>query len=142
MNKRTLAINNLIQYGSEDNDEIIVLRLLYVDNINDIAFVIDINTVKGLPEFQRYSRLAQDLADKRATINSDNPWARIVSENELSEKDREIRDRAWAIIKDLAKPENEPDVYYKKVRGKLVLEAARKHNTTPTTVLVLAEAFN
>ena len=134
MNKRTLAINNLIQYVSEEDDEIIVLRLLYVDNINDIAFVIDINAVKGLPEFQRYSRLAQDLADKRAIINSDDPWARIVSENELSEKDREIRDRAWAIIKDLAKPENEPDVYYKKVRGKLVLEAARKHNTTPTTV--------
>ncbi len=34
----------------------------------------------------------------------------------------------------MAKPENEPDIYYKKVRGKLVQEAARKHNTTPTTV--------
>ncbi|MCY7375358.1 MAG: hypothetical protein LH472_05225 [Pyrinomonadaceae bacterium] len=79
MNKKTLAINNLIQYGSDEGDEIIVLRVLYVDNMNDIAFVIDINTGKGLPEFQRYSRLAEDLAQKRATINSYDSWARIVS---------------------------------------------------------------
>lgn len=133
MSRKKLSINNLLQYGTDD-DELIVLRLLYADNINDFAFVIDINAEKGLPEFRRYSSLAEDIAHKIAIIVSDDPWARIISESEISEKDKKIRDRAWAIIEDLAKPENEPAVYYKKVRGKLVQEAALKHKTTPVTV--------
>lgn len=132
MSGKKLSVNNLVQYGTDD--DITVFRLLYIDNINDIAFVIDVNTSKGLPEFRHYSRLTEDLSHKIAIIASADPWATIIGENELSEKDKEIRDRAWKIVEDLAKPENEPDVYYKKVRGKLVQEAARKHETTLTTV--------
>lgn len=133
MSRKKISVNNLLQYGTDDN-ELIVLRLLYADNINDFAFVIDISAEKGLPEFRRYSSLAEDITHKISIIVSDDPWARIIGESEISEKDKNIRDRAWAIIEDLAKPENEPAVYYKRVRGKLIQEAALKHDTTPTTV--------
>ncbi|MBA3633171.1 MAG: hypothetical protein H0W58_10250 [Acidobacteria bacterium] len=88
MSRKNLTINNLIQYATDKDDEIIVLRLLYADNINDISFVIDIHTDKGLPEFRRHSRLAEDIKHKIASIASDDPWARIISENELPKKIR------------------------------------------------------
>jgi hypothetical protein len=132
MSRNFLSVNSLIQY--EADDEIIILRVVYVDSANDIAFVINIQSKKGLPEFRKYSRLAEDIADKVAVISSDDPWARIISESELSEKDKQIRDKAWKIIEDLANPENEPAVFYKKVCGKLVQEVAQRNKTTPTTI--------
>lgn len=134
MSRTTLAVNNLIQYGTGEDEEIIVLRLLYLDNINDIAFAIDINTNKGLPVFCRPSELAEELALKIAAIASNDPWARIIKENELTEKEKEIRDKAWAIIEDLTKPENEPGVYYRKERAELIQEITQKHKVATATV--------
>lgn len=134
MSRKTLAVNNLIHYGTGADDETIVWRLLYLDNINDIAFVIGINTNKGLPIFCRPSDLAEELALKVANIASDDPWSRIINENELTEREKEIRDKAWLIIEDLAKPENEPTIYYKKGLGKLAQEIALNHKISIATV--------
>lgn len=134
MKEITLPINSLIQYGDSEDEEISVLRLIYSDIFDDIAFVIDVNSNKGLPAFHRTSRLAKDLESGIAKIILSDTWARIISEAELSEKEKEIRDKAWTIIEEFTKPENEPDVYCKKVLGKLVQKTANEHHTTPTTV--------
>lgn len=133
MKENTLPLNSLLQYGDED-EEIKVLRLIYSDSIDDIAFVIDINTKKGLPIFHRPSLLIDDLESEIAKIILNDPWAKIISEEELSEKEKEIRNKSWRIIEEFTKQENEPAIYYRKVLGDLVQKTANNHNTTPTTV--------
>ncbi len=134
MNKVTLTLNSLIQYGNEQDDEKTILRLLYLDNLNDLAYFIDINTDKGFPELRRPSEVIEDISLEIASVVSHDPWARMFIEDELTGKEKLIRDTAWKIIEDLIKAENEPYIYLKQFRGKLVIETAQKHKTTPPTV--------
>ncbi len=134
MSKRILAANDILQYGDGEDDETTLLRLLYSDYVNDIAFIISINGDKGLPVFRRLSLLTEDISLGIAKVMSDDPWARIITENELAEKEKETRDKAWKFIEDLIKTESELAIYDWKTRGQLVQEAARKHDTTPRTM--------
>ncbi len=53
-----LPVNSLIKYDENDGDAE-VFRLIYSDIINDIGFIININTKKGLPVFRRPSMLVE-----------------------------------------------------------------------------------
>jgi Integrase core domain/Mu transposase, C-terminal len=132
MSETILPLNTLIQYSDETEKN--VLRLIFADYLNDIGFTINIYSAKGIPVFCRPSILAEDISSKEAFILDDDPWARIINEDELSEKEKSIRDKAWDIVEDLIKPENEPQVFTKKGRGNLINEIAQKKNTTALTV--------
>lgn len=134
MSITNLAVNSLIQYKTESDEESIVLRVLYLDDINDFAFVIDINGKKGLPVYYRLSRIIEDLELGIVKVLLVDPWSRIVKENELTEKDKDIRDNAFLVIEDLMRLESEPDIYYKGKLGKSVKEVAKIHKIALTTV--------
>lgn len=130
---RVLAVNDLIRYQNAEGENS-TIRLLYIDKFNDITFVINIYGHSGLPKFFRPSALREDLAFERAQVLAEDVWARGVAENELSEKEKTIRDFAWRVIEDLVKPENEPAVYYKKLRAPLISQAAEKFQIQEKTV--------
>src|SRR5690606_15416786 len=59
------------------------------------------------------------------------PTVISVEEDELTTKEKQIRDKANLIIKSIMV---EPHIYYKSTRGKLIKEASIKFNTSEKTI--------
>ena len=115
-----LYVNDLIEW-IDDVKETKVERIIWVDKNYVIAFVFDINTNKGVPCAKRISEIEEAIVEGVALKLKSDPWLKIVKENNLSDKEIEIRDRTWNIIADLVK--QEPEIYDRKLRGSLVVEA-------------------
>lgn len=116
-------------------------RILWLDESDDVAFIIEIKSKKGLPYFNRLSNLRLEIASGEVAISDNDPWARVVDEDSLTEKEKQIRDAAWEAIKELVAIEAEPAIYFKKGRSALIAEATGKHSLTPTTIYKYLRKF-
>jgi hypothetical protein len=67
------------------------------------------------------------------------PFVKVIDEGELSDKSREMRDKAWEVIKELAVLE--PIIFDKKERRKFVLKASSIYNLHEKTVLSYLKRF-
>ena len=132
-----LTVNTVLKRSAADSLE----RILWLDESDDVVFVIGIKAKKGLPYFKRLSTLREEITSGEMTISDADPWARVVDEDLLTEREKQIRDAAWEAIKELVSTEAEPAIYFKKGRSVLILEAARKHNLTPTTIYKFLRRF-
>ena len=112
-----LYVNDLIEWVDEAGKSR-VERIVWIDENYIIAFVFDINTDKGLPTIKRINEIEEAISEGLALKLKSDPWLRIVKEDNLSEKELKIRDRAWKFIADLV--EQEPEIYDRKIRGSLV----------------------
>ncbi|WP_223555942.1 Mu transposase C-terminal domain-containing protein [Lysinibacillus sphaericus] len=109
----TLAVNELI----EDLTNNKIYRLLWMDETSTISYVIDVESSKALPRLMKIKELSQGLLEgiyvKLETQNGNQQ-----RNNDLTNKEREIRDNAWDLIKDLV--QDEPSIYISELRGKEV----------------------
>ncbi len=92
-----MFVNDLIEWIDESGNNF-VERVLWIDEGYVIAFVYDINAKTGFPEDKKVSEIKEAIANGHALKLKSDPWARIVREEDLSEKEKELRDRAWQII--------------------------------------------
>lgn len=120
-----LFINDLIEWESDGNSQLIE-RIIWLDEGYIIAFVIDVNSKKGLPKPKKVSEILEALSEGVAFKQKQDPWARIVREENLTEREKEYRDKAWEIILSLVA--NEPSIYYRNMRGSLVKKVVEKYN--------------
>ena len=118
-----LYVNDLVEWVN-DIEEAKVERIVWIDENYVIAFVFDLNTNKGVPYATRISAIEEAIDEGTAIKLKSDPWLRIVTEDNLSEKEIEIRDKIWEIIAEIV--EQEPEVYDRKIRGSLVNEAIAK----------------
>ncbi|MBC1258918.1 DNA-binding protein, partial [Trichormus variabilis V5] len=88
----------------------IVERIIWIDEGYIIAFVIDINAKKGLPEPRKISDILEAITEGIAFKQQQDPWARIIRDENLTDKEKEYRDKAWEIISSLII--EEPSIYY------------------------------
>ena len=128
---KKIRVNDLLEYKDK---EIGTKRVVYLDQSEDIAYISDLYGKSGLPKFQRISSLARDIEENRAKICKKDPYARFVSEEELSIKEKEIRDDAWKIIEEIVKPENEPLIFDKKKRYQIILKTVETYGVHKMTV--------
>lgn len=131
---KTLTVNNLIRYLNNSSDKPEIVRIVYLNGIDDVAFVMDLCTNKGFPEFCRASSIMSDLELGNAEIMTEDPWAMSVKDSDLSQTEKELRDRAWEIICDLANHSKEPMIFDKKERNKLFSNVMKKHNVLPRSL--------
>jgi Integrase core domain/Mu transposase, C-terminal len=115
-----LYVNDLIEWV-DDAGESRVERIVWIDENHIIAFIFDINTNKSLPALKRISEIEEAISEGLALKLKSDPWFKIITEDNLSEKEIEIRDKIWNIIADLV--EQEPEIYDRKLRGSLVMQA-------------------
>ncbi|WP_414587906.1 Mu transposase C-terminal domain-containing protein [Scytonema sp. PCC 10023] len=120
-----LFVNDLIEWIDESGNNLIE-RVLWIDEGYVIAFIFDINTKTGFPEPKKVSEIIEAISDGRALKLKSDPWARIVRDENLSEKEKELRDRAWEIISFIVT--QEPSIYYRDKRGSLVQQVIEKYN--------------
>src|SRR4051812_32017030 len=95
-----LFINDLIEWESDGNSQLIE-RIIWIDEGYIIAFVLDINCKKGLPEPKKVFEILEAMSEGLAFKQKQDPWARIIREENLTDRDKEYRDKAWEIISSL-----------------------------------------
>ena len=134
------AVNNLIQ-RSGASSEAVTERVLWLDEGEDVAFVIEVEGRKGVPQHVKVSELKEDAEAGQLVVLTEDKWARVLVEQELSDKQKSIRDKAWEIIEPLVVSEAEPDIFNNIIRGSLIKEAARKHGVTVTVVYKYLRRF-
>ncbi|NLI58796.1 MAG: DDE-type integrase/transposase/recombinase [Clostridium sp.] len=125
-----IAVNTLIKWG-QDNDKESVERILWLDRQQNLAYVINIYSNES-PFPRCISDIEECIKQGIAGLLDSDPFVKVVDEGELSEKSKEIRDRAWEVIKELVTLE--PVIFYKKERRELVLKASSIYNLHEKTV--------
>ncbi|MBG1266645.1 DDE-type integrase/transposase/recombinase [Nostoc sp. WHI] len=120
-----LFVNDLIQWQLNENN-CLIERILWIDEGYIIAFVLNINSQKGLPEPKKVSEILEAMSEGLAFKQKQDPWARIVRDDNLTDREKEYRDKAWEIISSLIV--QEPSIYYRNTRGSLVKQVIKKYN--------------
>lgn len=130
--KRFITLNNILirKINSAELRE----RVLWINSENDLAVLIDIDSLNALPYFISKVLLEELLVSENIEISTVDPWAIAISESSLSEKDKKIRNAAWEVIKDIVSSSNEPNIFYRKGRSEFISNACEEHNSTPRAV--------
>ncbi|MDJ0843717.1 MAG: DDE-type integrase/transposase/recombinase [Crocosphaera sp.] len=113
-----IFVNDLIQWNSNKGDNSLIERIVWIDKEYKIAFLFNINATKGFPRSCPVKDIKEALKCQEVSKLELDPWIRIIQEENLSEKEKLLRDNAWKIISSLVI--QEPDIYYRHLRGKLV----------------------
>ena len=109
-----LFVNDLIEWVDESGNSF-VERILWIDEGYVIVFTLDINVKTGFPVPKRVSDIQEAINEGRALKLKTDPWARIVRDEDLSHKEKEIRDKYWDLISSIVI--QEPSIYYRDKRG-------------------------
>lgn len=120
-----LCVNDLIEWVDASGNSF-VERILWIDEGYTITFVIDINLKKGFPVSKRVSDIQEAINEGNALKLKTDPWARIIKDEDLSEKEKDIRDKYWNIISPIVT--QEPSIYYRDKRGSLTKEVIEQYN--------------
>ena len=121
--------NSLIEWKSEDEDTSIE-RILWLDD--EMAYVININKNR-VPFIRRLKDIDDALGDGNAKIKEDNKLMVVTKEEDIPEKHKKIRDKAWKAIMEMV--DEEPDIYQSTFRRKLIKKASETHGLSEAWVL-------
>ncbi|MGK7930874.1 MAG: hypothetical protein AB4041_05505 [Microcystaceae cyanobacterium] len=124
-----IGIHELIGWLNADQN-MIIERVLWIDEQYSFAFLYDIEAKKGFPREIAMADLLEAIEDERAIKISQDPWIRSSHDENLTDKQKEIRDKAWEIIRPLAKAE--PAIYLRQERGKLIKKTIESYNEGKT----------
>lgn len=123
------TVNSLIEWKDE-NENPSIERLLWLDD--EIAYVIDVNKNK-VPYLRKMKDIEDALIEGKAEIKEDDKYIIVLKEEEIPEKHKEIRNKAWRIIKDMIG--KEPDIYQFAFRRKLIKSASETYGISESWVL-------
>lgn len=123
------TVNSLLEWkdGTESTS---TERLLWMDD--EIAYTIDVNKNK-VPYIRRQKDIEDALAGGKAEIKDDDEFIVVLKEQDIPEKHKEIRDRAWEVIKDMV--DKEPDIFQSAFRGKLIKRASETCGLSESWIL-------
>lgn len=123
-----ILVNELIQNPSTEKIE----RIVWVDEDRFFAYVINIEGEKEFPYAVRVKELEEALESGTLTRvpPEKDPVVRLIHEDQISERDREIRDKRYAIIDFLTQPGHFPNIFDRAYRGPLLREAETKYKAT------------
>lgn len=124
-----LTINMLICWKCDKGE--IIERILWLDKNGDKVFVINVN-LNNCPYERRISEIIEAFNEGRANELAFDKYIRIVNEDELTEKEKEGREKAWELVKSLVY--REPDIFIPNKRGKLVDNLLKMHSINEKTI--------
>lgn len=116
-----IAVNELLQFEN-NNGEPTIKRVLWLDEENIIMFTIDVFSKDALPQLHYVSDILTGLRAETIQKVEKDPYFRVLEETSLASRSKELRDTAWKVLAPLVEPKNEPYIYYKDLRGKLIAE--------------------
>ncbi|GAB6553220.1 Mu transposase C-terminal domain-containing protein [Bacillus mobilis] len=122
-----LLVNQLLYCSKEDK----LFRVLWIDEGYVICYVIEIDTSTGFPQKKLISTLEKMLKNEEMKIVKDDPFLSCLQEDEISDKDKMIRNKAWEVLDHLVNQKDEKDLFEREKRGCLVKETSTKCNIAP-----------
>lgn len=121
-----LFVNILLQYADGS-----IKRVLWINDDQKYLFLIDINS-NQMPYLVTREDIEIDFNDGSLQIEKSDQYIDRTVEHLLPEKQKEQRDKAWDAISEIALME--PDIYYKYIRRKLIVEASQKKGVSIKTI--------
>lgn len=126
-----IVVNNLISYKIENNEGLIE-RVLWFDDVKDIGFFIDINS-NNYPYSKTISEIEEAIHSGNAEVLLEDPFIRVINEENIPKKHIDAREKAWEMIKDIIALE--PHIYDSSERRKYLLKICKEYNTHENTVV-------
>jgi len=105
--------SNMLLKADDDN----YYRVLWVSEDRQYIYLFNITT-QDMPEALSCSEVSRLIENGSFTVQVNDPYVKFALENELSDKERDIRDGIWNIMS--AAVTAEPDIYVKKMRGSII----------------------
>lgn len=122
-----LSVNDVLQVPESEDS----FRILWIDEGNIIAYLIDINDEKAVPFVQTTAEIRQQIVSDELLKVRDIDINRHIISN-LTDKQEEHRNKAWKMIEELV--DLEPDIYQRKKRGKIVRKFIDEHGFNRVTL--------
>ncbi|MEK5321789.1 Mu transposase C-terminal domain-containing protein [Paenibacillus sp. FSL L8-0644] len=125
------------QGEDEDLEKPILYRVLWIQRYEDLVIMINTSEEKGeapSPEMFSYSMIQEELkaGNIEKTIIS---IPRIyLSDQELSSKDKQIRDQRWSYLNLIASKEHLPEVFFKHKRSSLISDLHNQKGISKTLI--------
>lgn len=135
-----LFVNELISYKNGEANNLIE-RILWIDGSSTLVCTIDINSAKALPEIKRFKDIIEGLNNGEISVEGKDPYFRLIDEEQITTKDKEIRDKAWNIISEMTLPENEPDIYFKSKRARFIDKALEENKVSKVMIYKYLRRF-
>ena len=114
-----LIVNMLLR--EEDSGKL--YRLLWLSDDQRTAYIFNI-TDNNMPISISCAELLAGIENGAHIIEATDPYFVAVSEETLTDKEKETRDNVWAFIEPIV--QNEPDIFIKKERGRILKEAVNQ----------------
>jgi len=106
-------------------------RILWISEDLRYAYLIAL-AGDSMPKSCDVQELQQQLKNKLVERKSDDNLVSSIPEEDIPERDRLFRDNAWNIIEPLVS--NEPAIYDRNIRGKLIIEALKRDTISKKTL--------
>lgn len=129
-----LIVNSIIRFLDDNREE----RILRVHEEIDEVIIININN-NEMPSKKSFVELVEAIKSNRAIINVEEKYLLFIKEEDLSVRDKESRDRAWNIIKDIVS--SRYDIFNPTLRGIIINEVSVKNNIHKNTIIKYLKKF-
>ncbi|WP_129599978.1 Mu transposase C-terminal domain-containing protein [Anaerophilus nitritogenes] len=126
-----LTVNMIIKSVFKEVERI--ERILWIDEKYQIAYVFDIHSNR-LPYMKKITDIENMLETGLAEVLKEDPYINNVVEDDMNHTEKEVRDKAWEIISQIALSNNEPNIYIPKFRSKLIKGAVQQFGVSDRTV--------
>jgi hypothetical protein len=126
-----IVMNNLISFCM-DNNKNTLERVLWLDKENDIAYLIDIYS-NYFPYQREMSEIEESLNNGTASLETVDPFLKVINEMNIPEKHLSIRDKAWESIKDIVALE--PFIFSSEERRKIINDICKSKEVHESTII-------
>jgi len=107
------SVNMLVKSSDDEH----IWRILWVSGDLSFAYIFNTNTLE-MPSYVLCSELQRKIEDGSLVLQENDPYLRVVTESELSDKECAVRDEIWSFMSDAVT--DEPAIYEKKQRGAMM----------------------
>ncbi|UTW70539.1 hypothetical protein KHA80_09290 [Anaerobacillus sp. HL2] len=111
MGYMNIFVNEILHFPKTNE----TFRILWIDEGNVIAYLIDLHDEKAVPFVMNVSDLKEEIPLDEIQKIKDDPFVHLLFHSEITDKQKEYRDNAWNVIKDIVT--NEPDIFVKSVQN-------------------------
>jgi hypothetical protein len=128
--EKILLVNDILKCGTDECCE----RILWIDKKYQYCYTIKLFTSKIEIRNRNINDIEIEIESAITTISEEDPLFRIIEAGELSEKNKQLMNNAYEIVRYIAPIENEPQCFYGKNRSNLILQAIDKFNISDKTI--------
>ena len=124
-----LLQNDLLEYLGQSPR---TLRILWTDPAQRLAYTFEMGVSGASPRAASLDALIADVRERRARLLAADPWRVPIDPATLPPSHLALRDRAWDIVKALARAE--PAIYETRARGQLIAACRLEHGVSHPTL--------